>query len=87
MNTARGPAVPNSLFVWKVRLWLLALGVALVVNDHPMPAPQRLQAQAPAALIACRVPASARQLVQRASHTPQAKDCPPPDHTANPTDL
>lgn len=87
MNTARGPAVPNSLLVWKVRLWLLAMGVALVVNEQPASPPQGLHARAPADLVACAVPGPARQLVQKAAHAPQSRPCPPPDHTADPADL
>jgi len=85
MNTARGPAVPNSLFVWKVRLWLLALGVALVVNEQP--APQGLQARARADLVACSEPPPAGQLMQAASHVPQAKNCPRRDQPTDPADL
>ena len=84
MNTARGPAVPNSLFVWKVRLWLLALGVALVVNDQTTSAPPGQQARATADRIACTVPASARPTMQRVSPSAQAKDCSRQDRTATP---
>ena len=87
MNTARGPGVPTSLFVWKVRLWLLAIGLAIVVNDEPTPATHGQQARAPADLIACTVPSPVRQLMQRASQRPQAEDCARPDFPADPADL